>query len=269
VKLADAFDDDAGRTGAQDARAHLVQAVGDVDNFRLAGSVGDDGGALGQGRRHDGDMGAAHRHFGKVDCSAPQAARRLRDHVAAVDGDIGAEFLQRHDQQIDRPGADGAAPGQRHPGLVHSRQERRNHPETGAHPRHQLIGRGGIDDVGRRNMQGLALIFVIAGPLSDRGDIDAVIAENTLQLGDVGEPRHVVEDQRLFGQKPRDHQRQRRIFSAGDRNGAVELVAADDANAIHAETCLLLWAKYRANAAPVAKSLEICGYLMGTAVRGD
>src|SRR6516162_2871724 len=64
-----------------------------------------------------------------------------------------------------------------------------------------------------------------------------MIAENALQLGDVGEARHIVEDQRLVGQKGRDHQWQRRVLCARNRNGTVELVAADDANAIHAETC--------------------------------
>ena len=159
-----------------------------------------------------------------------------------------AEFLQRHDQQVDRPRADGAAAGQRHLGLMHPRQQRRDHPEAGAHPRHQFVGRGGIDDVGRRNMQGLALIFMIAGPLARRHDIDAVIAENALQLGDVGEPRHVVEDQRLLGQKPRDHQRQRGILRARDRDGAIELAAADDANAIHGDPRFAMHKVYKAGA---------------------
>ena len=183
------------RAGAGDARAHLVEAIGDIENFRLAGGVGDDRGALGQGRRHQRDVGAADRYLGKIDVGALQAARRLGDHIAAIDGDLGAELLQRHDQQIDRPGADGAAAGQRDLGLMHPRQQRRDHPEARAHPRHQLIGCGGIDDVGGRDVQGLALVFMIAGPLADRHDIDAVIAENTLQLRDIGKPRHVVEDQ--------------------------------------------------------------------------
>ena len=42
VKLGDALDDDARGAGAGDARAHLVEAVGDVDDFRLAGGVVDD-----------------------------------------------------------------------------------------------------------------------------------------------------------------------------------------------------------------------------------
>ena len=149
---------------------------------------------------------------------------------------FGAELFQRHDQEIDRPRADGAAAGQRDLGLMHPRQQRRDHPEAGAHPRHQFIGRRGVDDVGRRNVQGLALIFAVAGPLARRHDVDAMIAENALQLRDVGKPRHVVEDQRLLGQQARDHQRQRGILRARNRNGAVELAAADDANAIHAKS---------------------------------
>ena len=38
--------------------------------------IGDDGGALRQRCRHQGDMGAAHRHLGKIDFSAAQAAGR-------------------------------------------------------------------------------------------------------------------------------------------------------------------------------------------------
>ena len=82
------------------------------------------------------------------------------------------------------------------------------------------------------------------------------------RLRDVGQPRHVVEDQRLLGQQRCDHQRQRGVLCARNRNGAIELAAADDANAIHPKSRFLLCPKYRANA-PDGKSLEICGYLMG------
>ena len=104
-------------------------------------------------------------------------------------------------------------------------------------------------------MQRLALKFAIAGPLSRRHDIDAVIAEDALQLGHVGEPRHVLQDQGFLGQKSRDHQWQGRVLRAGNRNGAVELVAADDANAIHANSALL-YIKYKVNAVHMAKALQ-------------
>ena len=136
VKLAHAFDDDTGRAGAGHARAHLVQAGGDIEDFRLASGIGDDRRAPGQGCRHQRDMGAAHRHLGKFDVGAVEPARCFRDHITAVDDDFRAELLQRHDQQIDRPCADGAAAGQRDLGFVHPRQQRRDHPEAGAHPRH-------------------------------------------------------------------------------------------------------------------------------------
>ena len=83
-------------------------------------------------------------------------------------------------------------------------------------------------------MQGLALIGAVAGPLAHGGDVDAMVAEDALQLRDVGKPRHVVEDQRFLGQQCGDHQGKRGILRAGNRDGAVELAAADDTNAVHA-----------------------------------
>ena len=92
-------------------------------------------------------MGAADRDLGKDDVAAAQAFLRARDHIAAFDLDLGAERLQRHDQEIDRPRADGAAAGHRHLGLAHARQQRRHHPEARPHLGDQLVGRGGVDDV--------------------------------------------------------------------------------------------------------------------------
>jgi hypothetical protein len=88
-------------------------------------------------------------------------------------------------------------------------------------------------------MQRLPLIFAIAGALARGHDIDAVIAEDALQLRDIGQPRHVVENERFLGQQTRDHQRQRGILGARDGNGAVERASADDANAVHAKAFLL------------------------------
>ena len=234
MQLLDALDHDPRRAGARDPRPHLVEAIGDVGDFGLAGGVGDDGRALRKRCRHQGYMGAAHRHLGEIDPRTAQAARRLRDHIAAVDGELSAEFFERHDQEIDRPRADGAAARQRDFCLVHPRQQGRDHPEAGAHPRHQVVRRRGVDDVGCRNMQGLALILAVAGPLACGHDVDAVVAEDALQLRDVGQPRHIVEDQRFLREQGCDHQGKRGIFRARDGNGAVELAAADDTNAVHA-----------------------------------
>ena len=43
---------------------------------------------------------------------------RLGDHIAALDGDLGAELLHGQEMHVDGPRADGAAAGQRHLGLA-------------------------------------------------------------------------------------------------------------------------------------------------------
>ena len=88
-------------------------------------------------------------------------------------------------------------------------------------------------------MQGLALILMVARALARCHDVEAVITQNALQLRDVGEARHIIENQGLVSQQTGNHQRQGRILRAGNRNRAIELVAADNANAIHAKPALL------------------------------
>ena len=63
--------------------------------------------------------------------------------------------------------------------------------------------------------------WVSPGRLPPHHDVDAVVAEDALQQVDVGEPRHVVEHQRLIGEQARDHQRQGGVLGAGDRDRAV------------------------------------------------
>ena len=65
------------------------------------------------------------------------------------------------------------------------------------------------------------------------GVIDAMIAENADELFDVGQMRHIFERQRIVRQQRRDHQRQSRILGAGNRNDAIELVTANNLDAIH------------------------------------
>ena len=233
AELGDALDDDPLRAGAGDVRAHLVEAIGDVDDLGLARGILDHGRALGQRSRHDRRMRAADRDLGKDDLAALEPVRRGRHDIAAVDLDVGPELGERHDQEIDRPRADGAAARHRHPRPAHARNERRDHPEAGAHLGNELVGRGGIDDIGRGDVQGLAVIGSLAGPLAADHDVDAVIAEDALQEHDVGEPRHIVENERLLGEEARDHQRERGVLGSRDRYRAGETPPTDDANTVH------------------------------------
>ena len=109
VQLRNAFNHDARSAGARNLRAHLVEAIGDIADFRLARRILNDGRAVGERCGHDRSMRAANRHFRKNDLAAAQTFWCARDDIAAFDLDFGAEFLQRHDKQIDRTRADGAA----------------------------------------------------------------------------------------------------------------------------------------------------------------
>ena len=86
----------------------------------------------------------------------------------------------------------------------------------------------------RGDVDGAALIGVIAGPLAGNHHVHAMVAENALELDDVGQPRNIVEDQGLFGQQARDHQRQCRVLGARDRNRAIQTLSADYAYPVHA-----------------------------------
>ena len=228
-----ALDHDPRTAGAADPRPHLVEAIGDIDDFRFACGVLDHRGAAGERRRHERRMGAADSHLRKHHLAAAQSVWRACDHVSGFDGDLGTEALQRHDQKIDGAGADGAAARHRHLGLTHAGDQRRDDPKARPHFRDQLVGRGGIDDIARRDVQGLALIGGIARALAVEHHVDAVIVEDALQLRHVGEPRHIVEDHGLRRQQARDHQRQGGVLGARNRNGAVQRRAADDADTIH------------------------------------
>src|SRR5579863_8887124 len=83
------------------------------------------------------------------------------------------------------------------------------------------------------DLQRLSVVGGFAGALAADHDVDAVITEDALQQHDVGQSRHVVENEHLLGEETRDHQRQRCVFRAGNRDGALEPPAADNTYAIH------------------------------------
>lgn len=184
-------------------------------------------------------MGGADRDFREDIAVANKAAvPGLGDDIAGVDVDIGAQRLQAFEEQIDRARADGATARQRHFRFAHAGQQRADHPERGAHLRHQLVRRRRVDDVSGGEIDGarIALILLLATAI-DR-IIDAVIAQDADQLLDIGQMRHVFQRQRVVGQKRGDHQGQRRVFRTRDRNASGELVAPDNSDAIHGRTSL-------------------------------
>ncbi len=216
-----------------DPGAHLYQAVGDIDDLRLARGVLDQRLATGQHGGHQGIVGRAHRDLGKRNAVTGQAPGGPGVHIAALELDFGAERLERGQMQIDGARADGAAARQRDFRLAAARHERSEHPETRPHARHHLVGRRGVDDVRRGEPEGLAVARALARLLAGDGDVNPVIAQDAGKKADVGEARNIVQRQRLAGEKARNHQRQRSILGAADRYGPVQALAADNADSVH------------------------------------
>ena len=234
IELRHALDHDARGPRAADFGPHLVEAIRDVGDLGLARRVLDHARAARERSRHQRRVGAADGHLGKLDVAAPEAISGASDDVAAIGLDIGAQTLERHDQQIDRPRADRAAARHGHSRFPHARHQWRDDPKARAHAGNELIGSRGVDDIGGRDVQRLAVVLRFPAALAVDHDVDAVIAQDALEQIDVGEARDIVENECLVGEQARDHQRQGGILCAGDRDRSIEPLAAVNANAIHA-----------------------------------
>ena len=220
-------------TRTADFCAHFIEAQGQIDHFGLAGRIFNHRIAIGQTGGHHGRMRAADRDFRKADQPALQAFGGAGDHIATVDINVSPERFKRHDQQIDRTRADGATAGQRDPRLAHTGQKRRDHPETGAHPRDQFIRGGGIDNIACGQGNAVALAFALIDPFAADPCIHPVIADDAHQQTHIRQARHVIEGQGLARQQAGNHQGQSGIFGPADHNGAIERLAAGNADAIH------------------------------------
>ena len=234
MQALDAFNRQRARADAADLGAHGHEAFGDIGDFGLLGHVFQDGRASGQAGGHQQGMGRTDRNLGELDMGADETTLgRLGHHIAFIDLDFGAQRLEAKKEHVDRTRADGAAARQRDARLVAPRQQRSDHPEAGTHPRHQFIGRRGVDDIGGMKGHALAYAPVFAAPAAMHGDIDAVIFKDALELLDVGQARHVLQHQRLIAQQRSNHQRQGGVLGAGNGDFAIEFVATDQTDTVH------------------------------------
>ena len=82
----------AGLPRALDPRAHLDEAIGEIDDLRFARRVDKQRMALGERSSHERGMRAADRHLGKMDLGAGQPLRRLGMNIAGLDLDLAPSF---------------------------------------------------------------------------------------------------------------------------------------------------------------------------------
>ncbi len=96
------------RSRTFDLRAHLVEQRRQVDNLRLARAILKNGFALGQSSGHQEVFSSGDRDFLEDYPRAFQPLGAGLD-VAMLLRDLGSEFLQPFDVQIDGARADGTA----------------------------------------------------------------------------------------------------------------------------------------------------------------
>ncbi len=208
-----------------DPRAHRHETGCQVADLGLARGVGEHGPAVGQGRRHQQVLGGTHRDEREHDRSPAQPPTHLRVDVPAIKSNLGPHLLQGLEVQIDRPGADRAAARERDPRLAHARQQRPQHQDRGAHFANDIVGRlGASDGAPERKRAAIA---------AHRLHRDPVLREQCRHGVNVGELRHVLQDQPLLGKQPGHHQRQRRVLRAADDDLALKRPAAANTDAVH------------------------------------
>ncbi len=234
VQLRHALDLEAIGADAINPGAHRDEAFGDIGDLGLHRGILDHRRAAGERCRHHDGVRRPNRHFRQVHEIADEAAARRPGHdIALVDVDLGPQFLEAVEEEIDRPRADGAAARQRHAGIALARQQRPDDPKAGAHHRDEFVGRGGVGDLGGMEGHALAGALVVTAAPTVHGDVDAMVLEDALELLDIGKTRHVLEDERLAREDGSDHQRQRRVLGARNGDLTVEVIAADETNTIH------------------------------------
>ena len=205
-----------------DLRPHGHQHLGQVHHLGLARGVLQNGLALGQTGRHHQVLGARHRHHVGHDASALQPCG-TRHHEALLDLDLRAHRLQALDVLIDRPLANGTAPGQRHAGLTEARQERPQHQDGRAHRLDQLIGRLGADQTVGLQRQTLLVTLGLHPQQLQQPDGG----------GDVLQLRHVGQFHRIRRQQAGAQDGQRRILGAGGLNLAHQGQPPQDFQLVH------------------------------------
>jgi len=156
----------------------------------------------------------------------------MGDDIAVLDQDLGAQFLERLEMQIDRPRADRATTGQGDARFAAARDQRTQHQHRGAHLAHQIVGCRGVGDTRGLEFEHAAdMAAARCVPVQRHGN--AELGQEMGHGGDVGEMGQVRQHQRFVGEQAGGHQRERRVLGATDGNRALERDAARDANTIH------------------------------------
>ena len=206
-----------------DARAHLDEQLGKVDDLRFARGVLQHGLPLGKYRGHHKILRAGDSHHIGADHGALQAAGARHD-IAVLDVDIGAQRGQALDMLVDRALPDRAAAWQAHARLAKARDQRPEHQDRRAHGLDELVRR--LECAELIGGDGDAVVRVAHGA-------HAHVAQQLERGGDVVEPGHVGQAQGIRSEQSRAEDRQRGVLRAGDADLAAQRRAAHDTQLVH------------------------------------
>ena len=207
-------------------RAHLVEQVGEVGDFGLAGAILQNGLALGEGCGHQQVFGAGDGDLVEDDFRALEAVGAGFD-VAVILRDFCAQTFQSFDVQIDGAGADGASAGKRDAGASAAGDQRPEHQRGGAHGLDQFVGGFGRGERGA--VDGGAML----GASVAEFDFGAHGGEQVARGLDVANLRNVFQDDRFVGEQGGGHAGKRGVLGAADANCAQQRLSAANYELIH------------------------------------
>ena len=135
------LDRDHVRPGSTDPSASRDQKLCEVSDLRLPSGIFNHRGAVGQAGSHHDIFGACDRRDVEINLGPSQTAWRSRVHVAVFNSDLGTHPLECGQMQVDRPGSDRTASGERYECFSMPGEKRAQHQNRGPHSLYQLIRR--------------------------------------------------------------------------------------------------------------------------------
>ena len=133
-----------------------------------------------------------------------------------IHADGGAQFLEALQVQVDGSGADGASARKRNAGMAKARHQRAEHQHRSAHLLHQFVGRQGIEQLARLNLDAVAVFLVL-----DRR-INSQLVEQAAQGPNVAHARDIAQGHALVRKQRGRDRRQRRVLRPPDCDPAFE-----------------------------------------------
>ena len=207
VQFLDAFHDNAAGAGAFNLRAHLVQKIREIDNFRFLSGAFDHGRPFCQRCRHHYVVGAENgrpKFAAQIDHRTGEFRRKHFD-VAGFHPNGRTERFESLQVQVDRAIADDAAARQRNRRFLAAAEQRTDDANRSAHPPDNIIGRNRIDFRGRDRDRA-------AGAFHFRAEM----LQNLQHVMRVAQVRHTVNRARFAGEQRRRQNRQGGILRAAD-----------------------------------------------------